>query len=53
MQIITSFFITNLHIYHLSKRNGDPPALHHNFMNIDDPVGTPTMSDKSTLFNMA
>ena len=33
--------------------NSDPPALSHNFMNIDDPTGTPTMSDKSTHFNMA
>ena len=28
-------------------------ALLHNFMNIDDPVGTTTMSDKSAQFNTA
>ena len=35
-----------------SKLNSDP-SLRHNFMNIDDPAGTPTMSDKSVHFNMA
>ena len=33
--------------------SSDPLALRHNFMNIDDPAGTPTMSDKSVHFNMA
>ncbi len=33
--------------------NLDSPALRVNFMNIDDPAGTPTMSDKSEQFNMA
>ena len=30
------------------SNNSDPPALHHNIMNIDDPAGTPTMSDNLT-----
>ena len=32
----------------MDKFNSDLPALRHYFMNIDDPAGTPTMSDKST-----
>ena len=31
-----------------SCNDSDPPALRHHFMNIDDPAGTPTMSDNLT-----
>ena len=33
--------------------NSAPLALRHNFMYLDDPVGTATTSDKSAKFNMA
>ena len=31
-------------------KNSDPLAWRHNFMNIDDPVGMPTISEKSAPF---
>ena len=40
-------------MYVLSRNISDPLALRHNFMNIDDHAGMPTMSEKSAQFTMA